>query len=150
MRRKLICFSVGVTMLSAIFAAGPAALAQSGTIGGYIGKRDKSLSDTVQTPVPRKSTRKKSTKSAVAKSDASSEAKLSPCKKAVGEFFWVTMNVTLKTGGVAESPKGNGKWSCSGDKLSVVWDGASHVENFTVTEDGLLTGHWFIKPQRIR
>jgi hypothetical protein len=72
------------------------------------------------------------------------------CAKAIGRWYWVTTEVTIKPGGVVESPKGNGRWSCSNGHLDVHWDNGFPVESFTVTDDGRLVGHWFIKPTRLR
>jgi hypothetical protein len=80
----------------------------------------------------------------------SSEPNRSQCARAIGVWFWVTVEVSIKTGGLAESSKGNGKWSCIDGKLNVFWDGANWVERFSISDDGKrLTGMWFT-PRRLR
>jgi hypothetical protein len=131
-----------------------AAQAQSGSTGGSIGKQGKSVSGgtaapgSKPAPKPAAATPKPKPRAAAAKPEAD-EGSRSPCAKAMGTWFWVTQEVTLRANGVASSPGGQGSWTCSGNQLSVFWSGQP-AETFTVTADGQLTGHWFISPRRVR
>jgi hypothetical protein len=144
MKTWIIAAALGIA-LSGAGASG--ALAQAGSTGITLGNTDKSISGDREEPRPHPGS-----KVSVPSSAHMSEPPVgsSPCSKALGVWFWVTMEVTLKPGGIAERRDGNGKWTCSGDKLSVFWDNGMPAENFTVTADGQLTGHWLIKPRRIR
>jgi hypothetical protein len=140
---------IAAALVTALSMAGSSiAFPQAGSTGGTAVKQDKSVSGGEEKPGPHHRIKVPVPSSTHRSNEPQTSS--STCSKALGVWFWVTMEVTLTPGGIAESRDGNGKWTCSGDKLSVYWDNGMPVENFTVTPDGQLTGHWLIKPRRIR
>src|SRR5262245_38625046 len=103
MRKPITTIAItAICSLAALLATATTSLAQAGSTGGTLGKTGKSASggeEAVQRP-----------RTSAPKSSAGlpPERAGSSCAKAIGVWYWVTMEVTIKPDGVAESPGGNG------------------------------------------
>lgn len=113
------------------------ALAQAGSIGGTIGKQDKSISGSEEADRPRAVPRPK-------QPPASAE-QTSPghsCGRIVGRWSWylgVSELVFHKDGTALHPASGTaGKWTCAGNTVNVVWGtgGAARTDRITVAQDG--------------
>ena len=119
------------------FANVSSALAQAGSIGGIIGKSDKSISGGEEADRPRAAPHPKRP---AAKGQATSSDR--SCGRIVGSWSWYRGNESefYKDGSARNSPSGaTGKWTCAGDTVSVVWSyqGTRHATNrITVSQDG--------------
>ena len=127
MRRKFMLLFVGAAMLPAIFATGTTVLAQGGSIGGTIGKRDKVISDTI--PKPHRASRAPG-RPAVARFHATSVA--SRCPSIVGEWnSWASgmfgkRDTTFNKDGTAIHRSGiPEKWWCANGNLYLSWAGGN-------------------------
>ena len=123
-------------------------LAQAGSTGGTVGKTDQSLSgDQPKKPSPEKTPKRDSN------SATSTQGKASPCARAVGVWYWVTQEVTIRANGTITSPGGPGHWSCVDGKLHVFWPGfvVPH-EIFSISADGnqLISLNTASAPKRLR
>jgi hypothetical protein len=123
-------------------------LAQAGSTGGTLGKPDQSLSGNRPTP-PSKAPPQEKTKAVKQEPSSSTSA----CSKAVGVWYWVTQEVTIKAGGAITSPGGPGNWTCVDGKLHVFWPGfvVPH-EIFSISDDGnrLISLNTASAPKRVR
>jgi hypothetical protein len=131
MRRRR---SIAIVLLSLpylIFANVSSALAQAGSTGGSIGNDEKSISGDRPRAAPR-------LKQPAAKDQ---EPKHS-CDRIVGRWSWylgVSESVFYKGGSAAHPVSGStGKWTCSGNTVSVVWlyQGTTRTDRITVSQDG--------------
>ena len=132
--------SIGIVVLAVshlAFANVSSALAQAGSIGGSVGKQEKSISGSEEADRPRVAPRPK--RSASKAQETSSDHS---CGRIVGRWSWYRGNesVFYKDGSARHSPSGAaGKWTCAGDTVSVVWShrGARRATNrITVSQDG--------------
>ena len=102
-------------------AGGSLAFGQAGSIGGTIGKTDKSVSGA---EAPRKI---QSTKKSLARADTGS-----PCDKVAGSWTWRWANnndvVTLSPDGTSSATNGGkGNWTCAGRMVRINWQLANDV-----------------------
>jgi hypothetical protein len=132
--------SIGIALLALshlAFANVSSALAQAGSIGGSIGKQEKSISGGEEADRPRAAPHPKppAAKAQETSSDHS-------CGRIVGRWSWYRGNESVfrKDGSARHSPSGaTGKWTCAGDTVSVVWSyrGTRRATNrITVSQDG--------------
>jgi hypothetical protein len=130
--------SIGIALLglSAFgFTNPPPALAQAGSIGGTIGKQDKSISGSEQAPRAASHPNRPAAKTQQASSGHS-------CGRIVGRWSWylgISESVFHKDGTALHPASGTaGKWTCAGDTVNVVWGGggAARTDRITVSQDG--------------
>jgi hypothetical protein len=144
-------FIIGVFLIATSTLVPKTASAQAGSTGGTIGKTDKSASGG-EPEQSRPSTIKKPG-STLATQPADSSFGTSACSKAVGVWFWVTQEVTIKSDGKVESPGGPGTWSCVEGKLHVHWiDFAIPLEIMSISSDGksMTSENTISRPRRVR
>jgi len=116
-------------------AGGSLAFGQAGSIGGTIGKQDKSISGGGDTDRPRAAPQPKPPA-------AKGQEPEHSCGKIVGRWSWylgVSESVFYKSGSAAHPASGStGKWTCAGDTVSVVWSyqGTVRTDRITVSQDG--------------
>src|SRR5580704_7190143 len=132
------CAWIGIALLAmSQFTTLPSALAQSGSIGGSVGKLDKSISGGAEPGTPCTAPQPKR---AAAKTQESASSHR--CGRIVGRWSWylgVSDSVFHKDGTAFHPASGtNGKWTCAGDTVSVVWGngGSSRTDRITVSQDG--------------
>jgi len=138
MRRRAFIGIVMLAMSLPAFAKGSSALAQAGSVGGTIGKQDKSISGGEEadrpraTPVPKRS---------AAKTHETSSGR--SCNRIVGTWSWYlgVSNVIFHKDSTALHPASGstGKWNCvSGSTVNVVWSyqGTSRTDHMTLSQDG--------------
>ena len=137
MRRRA---SIGIALLALshlAFANVSSALAQAGSIGGTIGKQDKSISGGEEADRPRAAPHPKRP-AAKAQETSSGHS----CSRIVGTWSWylgVSESVFHKDGTARHSSSGvTGKWTCVGNTVSVTWsyDGTVRTDHITVSQDG--------------
>jgi hypothetical protein len=109
-------------------------LAQSGSVGGTIGKRDKSVSGGEEAERPLVSARPKRS--------AAETPSGRPCDRIAGTWSWylgLTDSVFYKDGTASHPSSGaTGKWSCAGKTVNVVWShqGTLRTDRITLSNDG--------------
>ena len=114
-----------------VFANVSAARAQSGSAGGSIGERDKSISGVRSAAAP------------PAKQTGSQEkSPVRSCGRIVGTWSWylgLSNSTFLKDGTATYSASSaTGKWTCAGSTVNVVWnyEGTTRTDHITVSQDG--------------
>ena len=110
MRRFMACFAV----MGALAVAMPgSAWAQSGNVGGTIGKKDKTVTGGDQPAItPARKTRA-----------TAAAPKASGCRALVGSWSWPFGNSVFKADRSVRHSMGNtGKWSCAGATVVINWD----------------------------
>jgi hypothetical protein len=132
--------SIGMVLL-ALSHAGlanlSAAFAQAGSIGGTVGKPDKTISGSEEADRPRAAPHPKPL-SAKPQESASGHS----CSRIVGRWSWylgVSDSVFHKDGTALHPASGTpGKWTCAGDTVSVVWatGATSRTDRITLLPDG--------------
>jgi len=111
------------------------AFAQAGSIGGSVGKQDKSISG--ETPDVRAAPQ---AKRAAAKAGETSSGHA--CDRIVGRWSWylgLTDSIFRKDGTALHPASGTpGKWSCAGKTVNVVWatGGKGRTDRITLLPDG--------------
>jgi hypothetical protein len=137
MRRRIFILMALAAVLHPAFGNPPAALAQAGSIGGTIGKQDKSISGGEEAEKPRAAPAPK--QPAAKRQEASADRS---CGKIVGTWSWylgVSQSVFHKDGTALHPASGTpGKWTCAGNTVNVVWGsgGAARTDRITVAQDG--------------
>jgi hypothetical protein len=118
MRKSATLGIAGIICLIALLATDRMLFAQ-GSLGGTIGKTDKSASGGRQ-----------------ATPQASSGRPMSPCRGAVGTWaFSNGVSVVIKTGGAATASDGPvGKWSCDGGMVTIDWP--SWTDHYAISSAG--------------
>jgi hypothetical protein len=137
MRWRAFIGIVSLAISHLAFANASSGLAQAGSVGGTIGKQDKSISGGEEAdrrraaPVPKRSAAK-------TRETPSGRA----CNRIVGTWSWypsVNESVFHKDGTALHPASGTtGKWSCAGDIVNVVWSngGAARTDRMTLSQDG--------------
>jgi hypothetical protein len=132
--------SIGVVLLALSHAGSAhlsAAFAQAGSIGGSVGKQDKTISGSEEADRPRAAPHPK-TQAAKPQESASGHS----CNRIVGRWSWylgVSDSVFHKDGTALHPASGTpGKWTCTGDTVSVVWatGATSRTDRITLLPDG--------------
>jgi hypothetical protein len=130
--------SIGIVLLALLafgFANPSSALAQAGSIGGTIGKQDKSISGSEEAPRATSHPKRLAARTQQTSSGRS-------CGRIVGTWSWylgVSVSVFHKDGTALHPASGTpGKWTCTGDTVSVVWGngGASRTDRITLSQEG--------------
>ena len=147
-------FAVALMATLGVCASGSTLIAQGGSTGGVIGKGGKSASGGEDVPAargPRLEHRAPS--KASVKPAEPPKSKMSACARAVGTWFWVTEEVTIKSNGSIAAKGGPGNWTCVDGLLHVFWPGfiVPH-EIFSISDDGnrLISQNTSSAPKRIR
>jgi hypothetical protein len=134
------CASIGIVALAMshlAFVSACSALAQAGSVGGTIGKQDKSISGGEEAERPRAAPLPK--RSAVSTRETPSARS---CNRIVGTWSWylgTTDSVFHKDRTALHPASGaTGKWSCAGDTVDVVWSyqGTLRTDHMTLSKDG--------------
>jgi len=137
MRRRA---SIGIVTLAVshlAFANASSALAQAGSVGGTIGKQNKSISGGEEADRPRAAP---VPKRAAAKVQETPSAR--SCNRIVGTWSWylgTSESVFHKDGSALHPVSGaTGKWSCAGSTVNVVWSyqGTLRTDRMTLSQDG--------------
>ena len=114
-----------------------AAFAQAGSIGGTVGKQDKTISGSEEADRPRAAPPPKPP-AAKPQESASGHS----CGRIVGRWSWylgVSDSVFHKDGSALHPASGaTGKWSCAGDTVNVTWSyqGTVRTDRITLSQDG--------------
>ena len=131
-----------------LFAGGSLAFGQAGSIGGTIGKTDKSIlgGESAVEPHTPASSPSKGRRPINKRASQSSEVSVAGtnCARIVGTWNWVSGEVTAKSDGTytyaVAGNSGVGKWSCS-HGAHVVLRANGHEDRMTLSDDGLkMTG----------
>ncbi len=129
-------------MVFAALASASPALAQAGSIGGTIGKRDKSVSggeeeQTKNATRPGIVRRTRDRRTSASRS-LITYASGPPCAHVAGVWTYPHGDATFKPDGSIVSAGTNGaNWSCSDGHVTVVWKGGSgFVDQLTLSTDG--------------
>jgi len=136
MRRQASIGIVALAMSHLAFGSTSPALAQAGSVGGSIGKQDKSISGGEEAGRPRASSLPKRS---AAKTETQSARS---CNRIVGTWSWylgITDSVFHKDGTALHPQSGTpGKWSCAGNTVNVVWGsgGETRTDRMTLSADG--------------
>jgi hypothetical protein len=137
MKRRAFIGIVTLAMSLSAFADVSWVLAQAGSIGGTIGKQDKSISGGEEVdrqraaPLPKRS-------AASARETASGRS----CNRIVGTWSWypsINDAIFHKDGTALHPSSGTtGKWSCAGNTVNVVWSngGTARTDRMTLSQDG--------------
>ena len=124
---------IGIAVLAASFAgfANPLpARAEAGSIGGAIGKQNKSISGGEDANTPASHAKLP----AAAKEATSGRS----CGRIVGRWSWylqLSESTFHKDGTAVHSGGTTGKWSCAGDTVKVSWSNGI-TDHITVSQDG--------------
>jgi hypothetical protein len=131
---------IGVVLLALAHAGSAnwsAAFAQAGSIGGSVGKQDKTISGSEEADRPRAAPHPNPP---AAKPHESASGR--SCSRIVGRWSWylgVSDSVFHRDGSALHPASGTpGKWTCTGDTVSVVWGtgGSSRTDRITLLPDG--------------
>jgi hypothetical protein len=118
--------------LTATFSAPCVAQVQPGSVGGTIGKQDKSISGGAEADRPRAAPQQK-------RSDTKSQQRSSghSCNRIVGKWTWFNNGATEfdKDGSARDTLYGNsGKWTCAESEITINW--ITGVDHVTISHDG--------------
>ncbi len=131
---RLIIVFTGI----ALFAYS-SAFAQSGTIGGSLGKTNKSVSGKVKKQKPTRKSNRIVSKKPVA------NTRQDNCRSAIGSWLWTNFGSTTvvtfsANGNTTTNHTYHGPWKCRDGHYTVTWQNG-FVETFTVSSNGKnLTG----------
>jgi hypothetical protein len=137
MGRRVLIGTVLLALSHAGLANLSAAFAQAGSIGGSVGKQDKTISGSEEADRPRAAPHPKPP-AAKPQESASGHS----CNRIVGRWSWylgVSDSVFHKDGTALHPASGTpGKWTCAGDTVSVVWatGATSRTDRITLLPDG--------------
>jgi hypothetical protein len=137
MGRRVLIGMVLLALSHAGSANLSAAFAQAGSIGGSVGKQDKTISGSEEAGRPRAAPHPTPP---AAKPHESSSGRF--CGRIVGRWSWylgVSDSVFHRDGSALHPASGTpGKWTCAGDTVSVVWGtgGSSRTDRITLLPDG--------------
>lgn len=123
--------SIGIALLAIshlAFANVSSALAQGGSVGGTIGKQDKSISGGEETSRPRAAP--------LPKRSAEKARETSSCKGLVGSWtFSNGIGVVFKAGGdLSSTHDDGGKWTCEGGMVAARW--RKWTDHYVISSDG--------------
>lgn len=128
------CRILQVALAIALVAAPCFAQVQPGSTGGSIGKQDKSISGSEETPVSHSLAKKLRHSEA---SPATGPGK--GCSRIVGSWTWrasvLSWRIVVKPNGVATHSIDNGisgTWSCKDDNAVFVWANGRYLDHVTL------------------
>jgi len=137
MARRVLIGMVLLALSQAGLANLTPAFAQAGSIGGSVGKQDKTISGSEEADRPRAAPHSKP-QAAKPHESASGHS----CNRIVGRWSWylgVSDSVFHRDGTALHPASGTpGKWTCAGDTVSVVWatGATSRTDRITLLPDG--------------
>lgn len=132
MRRRA---SIGIVLLALShlgFANASSVLAQAGSIGGSIGKVDKSISGGDEVVRPRVAPQPKRPTAKPRESSGQS------CGRIVGTWRWylgMTQTVFNQNGTLRNTDGNTGRWACAGADVRAEW-ASGDTEHYTISSDG--------------
>jgi hypothetical protein len=128
MRRHAFVAAILLAISQSAFANISSALAQAGSVGGSIGKQDKSISGGEDAERPRAAP--------LSKRSAAGTQETTPCKGLVGTWsFSNGVGVAFKAGGGLSSTNNDlGKWTCEGGMVAAHW--RTHTDHYVISSDG--------------
>jgi hypothetical protein len=138
MGRRVLIGMVLLALSHAGLANLTPAFAQAGSIGGSVGKQDKTISGSEEADRPRATPYPKPPAAAKPQENASGHS----CSRIVGRWSWylgVSDSVFRRDGSALHPASGTpGKWTCAGDTVSVVWatGATSRTDRITLLPDG--------------
>lgn len=119
-----------VSVMLGSFAVTAKVFAQAGSIGGTVGKIDKSQSGTDQAPSTRPAPKVRKQASAPRNVEASS------CSKMPGNWSWFNYpNVVIRPNGTATAGPFSASWSCNNDSVVMHWS-HGYTDRLTLSRDG--------------
>ena len=142
-RRRLILAFVASVVLPMMLAIGPHALAQGGSVGGVIGKKDKTLTgDTAAPAAPAKPAPSRRRARATSSPTGDSPAPARSSCRIAGTWSWGPMiTATFKVNGIVSSSNNDtGKWTCSSGQLTIKWSRLGNTTTGAVSDDGKQIG----------
>lgn len=130
--RRLIAMALVSATLGSI-AATAQVFAQAGSIGGTIGKTDKSQSGADETPTVRPEPRtRKPTKQAVVPRNVAT----SSCSKLPGNWAWFTgVTAVIRSNGTATAGPYSATWTCANDFVVMHWS-HGYTDRLRLSRDG--------------
>jgi hypothetical protein len=138
MRRRA---SIGIALLALshlAFANVSSALAQAGSIGGTIGKENKSVSggEELQVPAPKRSGSKSLNSAIINQSEESKFGR--GCGRIVGVWTWSNnVDVVVKRDGTADATDGgHAKLACDSGMYVFKWQSGGNMSRMTLASDG--------------
>jgi hypothetical protein len=119
---------VSVAPGSLAFTAG--ALAQAGSVGGTIGKTDKSVSGGDQAPSARPESKPRKSNA------APNNIATSLCGKMPGNWSWFNYpTVVISPDGTASAPPFSATWTCNNNSVVMHWN-HGYTDRLTLSRDG--------------
>jgi hypothetical protein len=120
------------TVIFFVAQANPPAMAQAGSMGGTVGKQDKSVSGGEE-PAETKSQTHRS-----ASVPAEGRSKSSGCGNVVGAYKWALGTTTVfKANGTTANSSGNqGNWTCANGQVTIIWNSGGFIDHLTPTPSG--------------
>lgn len=137
MKRRAIIGIVTLATSFLVFAGASSALAQAGSVGGTIGKQDKSISGGEEADRPRVVPLPQ--RSAASPRETTSGRS---CNRIVGRWSWylgVSDSIFRKDGTALHPASGTpGRWSCAGNTVNVLWGSGpdARTDRMTLSQDG--------------
>lgn len=136
---KLTYFTGLLTMLLVSGPLSATAYAQAGSVGGAIGKHDKSASgdSSSESSGPHSRKSKSHRSSANLDNDTPVGKKSRPCTRIAGNWRWVLgTTTTIKANGSATNAGTNtATWTCSNGQYVLVWSNG-FIDRATLSDDG--------------
>jgi hypothetical protein len=135
--RASIAFALLLALSHLVFANTSSVSAQAGSIGGTVGKQDKSISGDEEADRPRAAPHLKRPASRAPEASSGHS-----CRKIVGTWSWylgVSDSAFYNDGTARHSTSGaTGKWTCAGGTVNVVWsyEGTVRTDRITLSQDG--------------
>jgi hypothetical protein len=130
MRTQLLL--VAIVLPSFCFVHVQPAIAQAGSTGGTVGKRDKSVSGSEEPAKPEARPHHQ-----LASEPAEGKSKLSGCGNVVGTYKWLVGTTTvIKSDGTTTNTDGNrGNWTCASGQVAIAWKNGQ-VDHLTPKPSG--------------
>jgi len=131
--------SAVITAALSCASAGTAA-AQAGSVGGTIGKQDKSISGNERAAAPRPARNQRQGRNKP--SPASGRSSQASCRSIVGTWAsWASgiygkQDTKIKADGTLEHRTSKGTWSCTAGEYIHVWDSFGVRGPYTLSPDG--------------
>lgn len=119
-----------VSVVLGSFAVPAKLFAQAGSIGGTIGKTDKSVSGTDQAPLTRPAPKVRK------QADVPRNITASSCSKMPGNWSWFTgVTAVIRADGTATAGRYSATWSCQNDAVVMHWS-HGYTDRLRLLRDG--------------
>jgi hypothetical protein len=131
MRAQLLVLAIATPIYFFAQANAPA-VAQAGSMGGTVGKQDKSASGGEEPAAPKSRSHK------LASPPTAEKSKSSGCGNIVGTYKWIlgTTTVIKADGTTAHSTGPQGTWTCASGQVTIVWNNG-YIDHLTPTPTGV-------------